>query len=170
LRKISEDECLEIVAQSVNEALSQTSGVTAVIENTAGQGSNVGYSFEHLAAIIDKIEDKSRVGVCVDTCHGWAAGYDFLSEAGYEKTWSDFDRIVGFQYLKGIHLNDAKRELGSRIDRHASLGEGEIGEPAFSRLMQDDRLNHVPFILETPDPGRWPQEVEWLKKMAKNGA
>ncbi|MFO8000187.1 MAG: deoxyribonuclease IV [Marinilabilia sp.] len=167
LGKISEEESLKRVADSVNEALEATRNVTAVIENTAGQGTNLGYSFEHLAFIIDRIDDKSRVGVCIDTCHGWAAGYDFLSENGYEKIWNDFDHMVGLDYLKGIHLNDAKRELGSRIDRHASLGEGEIGERAFTRLMQDNRLNDVPLILETPDPERWPREIEWLRQISE---
>ncbi|MGM0376921.1 MAG: deoxyribonuclease IV [Bacteroidota bacterium] len=164
LRKISEAQCIERVAASINEALDATSGVTAVIENTAGQGSNIGYSFEHLASVIELVNDKSRVGVCIDTCHGWAAGYDFLSEEGYEKTWKEFEELIGFEYLRGIHLNDAKRELGSRVDRHASLGKGEIGEKAFSRLMQDERLSDVPVILETPDPELWPLEIEWLKK------
>jgi len=163
LRKISEARCIERVAASINEALAATSGVTAVIENTAGQGSNIGYSFEHLSSIIEQVNDRSRVGVCIDTCHGWAAGYDFLSEEGYEKTWKEFEELIGFEYLRGIHLNDAKRELGSRIDRHSSLGKGEMGEKAFARLMQDKRLDDVPFILETPDPALWPREIEWLK-------
>ncbi len=167
LRKISESQCIERVAESINAALDATSGVTAVIENTAGQGSNIGYSFEHLASIIEQVNDRSRIGVCIDTCHGWAAGYDFLSEEGYEKTWKEFEEIIGFEYLRGIHLNDAKRELGSRIDRHASLGQGEMGEKAFTRLMQDKRLDNVPFILETPDPQLWPKEIGWLKKWSK---
>ncbi|MFW6043958.1 MAG: deoxyribonuclease IV [Marinilabiliaceae bacterium] len=166
LRKISEAQCIERVAASINEALEATRGVTAVIENTAGQGSNIGYSFEHLASIIERVNDRSRVGVCIDTCHGWAAGYDFLTEEGYEKTWKEFEELIGFEYLRGIHLNDAKRELGSRVDRHASLGQGEMGEKAFARLIQDKRLVDVPFILETPDPELWPQEIEWLKEWA----
>ncbi|MFW5663528.1 MAG: deoxyribonuclease IV [bacterium] len=163
LKKISEDECLLRIAESVNMALEQTKGVTAVIENTAGQGSNMGYRFEHLARIIELIDDKSRVGVCIDTCHGWAAGYDFASETGYEEAWQEFDEIVGMKYLKGIHLNDAKKELGSKVDRHASIGEGFLGAETFSRMMKDPRLNNIPIILETPEPGKWKEEIEWLK-------
>ncbi len=163
LRKISEDDCLKIVAESVNLALHQTKGVTAVIENTAGQGSNVGYRFEHLARIIELTEDKSRVGVCIDTCHGWVAGYDFASQEGYEQTWTDFERIVGLSFLKGIHLNDAKKEMGSKVDRHASLGEGYLGLDTFSRMMKDERFNDMPIILETPDVSKWADEIAWLK-------
>lgn len=166
LKKISEDECLQRIAESVNITLEKTKGVIAVIENTAGQGSNMGYRFEHLARIIELVEDKSRVGVCIDTCHGWAAGYDFVSEEGYEQVWNDFDSIVGLKYLKGIHLNDAKKDIGSRVDRHALIGEGFLGADTFSRLMKDDRLNNIPIILETPDPEQWPQEIEWLKEQA----
>lgn len=163
LKKISEDECLQRISESVNMALDQTKGVTAVIENTAGQGSNMGYRFEHLARIIELVDDKTRVAVCIDTCHGWAAGYDFASEKGYEEVWKDFDEIVGLQYLKGIHLNDAKKELGSKVDRHASIGEGLMGAETFSRLMKDPRLNNIPIILETPEPEKWKEEIEWLK-------
>ncbi len=163
LKKISEDECLQRIAESVNMALDKTKGVTAVIENTAGQGSNMGYRFEHLARIIELVDDKSRVAVCIDTCHGWAAGYDFASEKGYEEVWKDFDEIVGLKYLKGIHLNDAKKELGSKVDRHASIGEGLMGAETFSRLMKDPRLNNIPIILETPEPDKWKEEIEWLK-------
>lgn len=166
LRKISEDDCLKRVAESVNIALEKTRGVTAVIENTAGQGSNVGYKFEHLAQIIDLVEDKSRVGVCIDTCHGWAGGYDFLSENGYNKSWKDFEQIVGLKYLRGIHLNDAKKDVGSKVDRHASLGEGYMEKVTFSRMMKDKRFDDVPIILETPNPEIWPEEIEWLKKEA----
>ncbi len=163
LKKISEIDCLKRIAESINLALLKTKGVTAVIENTAGQGTNMGYSFEHLATIIEHVEDKSRVGVCIDTCHGFAAGYDFSTELGYELVWRDFDQIIGMQYLKGMHLNDAKKELGSRIDRHAPIGEGFMGKETFARLMNDDRLNNIPFILETPQPELWPEEIEWLK-------
>lgn len=166
LKKISEDDCLHRIAESINMALDQTRDVIAVIENTAGQGTNMGYRFEHLARIIELVEDKSRVGVCIDTCHAWAAGYDFASEQGYEKLWSDFDRIVGLSYLKGMHLNDAKKELGSRVDRHASIGEGFMGEQTFARIMKDSRLNHIPLILETPQPEKWEQEIRWLKSQA----
>ena len=163
LKKISEDDCLQRIAESVNMVLEKTKGVTAVIENTAGQGSNMGYRFEHLARIIELTDDKSRVGVCLDTCHSWAAGYDFGSEEGYEKLWKEFDDIVGFKYLMGMHLNDAKKELGSRIDRHAPLGEGFIGKEGFIRLMKDPRLDGIPMILETPEPDIWDKEIAWLQ-------
>ncbi len=163
LKKISEDDCLQRIAESINMALDKTISVKAVIENTAGQGSNMGYRFEHLARIIELVDDKSRVAVCIDTCHGWAAGYDFASEKGYEEVWKVFDEIVGLKYLKGIHLNDAKKELGSKVDRHASIGEGFMGAETFSRLMKDERLNNIPIILETPDPDKWKEEIEWLK-------
>ncbi len=163
LKKISEEECLQRIAASVNMALDQTENVIAVIENTAGQGTNLGYRFEHLARIIELVEDKSRVGVCIDTCHGWAAGYDFASPEGYEKLWDDFDQIVGLKYLKGMHLNDAKKDAGSRVDRHAPLGKGFIGEEGFIRLMKDPRLDGIPMILETPEPDIWDQEVAWLQ-------
>ncbi|MBW6478667.1 MAG: deoxyribonuclease IV [Bacteroidales bacterium] len=163
LKQISEDDCLQRIAESVNMVLDKTKGVTAVIENTAGQGSNMGYRFEHLARIIELTDDKSRVGVCLDTCHSWAAGYDFGSEAGYEKLWKEFDEIVGLKYLKGMHLNDAKKELGSRVDRHAPIGEGFIGKEGFIRLMKDPRLDGIPMILETPEPDIWDKEIAWLQ-------
>lgn len=166
LKKISEDECLQRVAESVNIALDKTKGVTAVIENTAGQGSNVGYRFEHLARIIELVDDKSRVGVCIDTCHGWAGGYDFLSDKGYEESWTAFEELVGLKYLKGLHLNDAKKDVGSKVDRHASLGDGYMTKETFERMMKDDRFNDLPIILETPDPLRWPDEIKWLREKA----
>jgi len=162
LRKISEDECLKIIAESINLALNQTKRVTAVIENTAGQGSNLGYSFEHLRKIIDLVDDQSRVGVCIDTCHGFAAGYDFTTDEGYKKTWDEFEKIIGFSYLKGMHLNDALKELGSKIDRHASLGKGMLGETAFKKIMEDKRLDNIPMVLETPDDSLWKKEIKWL--------
>jgi deoxyribonuclease-4 len=167
LRKISEDECIKIIAESINLALSHTKGVTAVIENTAGQGSNLGYSFEHLRKIIELVDDQSRVGVCIDTCHGFAAGYDFATDEGYEKTWDEFEKVIGFSYLKGMHLNDALKELGSKVDRHASLGKGMLGESAFKRIMKDKKLENIPMILETPDNTLWEKEIKWLYSMAK---
>ncbi|SMO90519.1 deoxyribonuclease IV [Fodinibius sediminis] len=166
LNKISVDECLRRNADSINWALDQTEGVTAVIENTAGQGTNTGFRFEHLAAIIDKVEDKSRIGVCIDSCHAYAAGYDLSTQEGYQQMFSKFEEIVGFQYLKGIHLNDSKKELGSQVDRHESIGQGEIGLEGFKRLMQDDRLDDIPMILETPNTKRWPEEIRLLKELA----
>ena len=163
LMQIPVDDCLARIAESINIALAQTEGVTAVIENTAGQGSNLGFAFEHLAAIIDGVEDKSRVGVCIDTCHAFAAGYDLRSEEACEKTFAEFERIVGFKYLRGMHLNDAKSAFGSRVDRHNSLGEGNIGHDAFRWIMQDDRFDGIPLILETINPDIWAEEIAWLK-------
>lgn len=156
------DKCLDLIAESINLTLEQTEDVTAVIENTAGQGTNLGHEFEHLAHIIDKVEDKSRIGVCVDTCHTFSAGYDLATEEGYARTWADFDSIIGAGYLRGIHLNDDKRELASRIDRHASIGMGTLGGEFFSRMMADPRFNGIPMILETPDESLWPTEIAWL--------
>ena len=167
LRAIDLDTCLARIAESINIALAQTSGVTAVIENTAGQGSNVGFDFAHLAAIIDRVEDKSRVGVCIDTCHAYAAGYDLATDEGFARTWQEFDNIVGFNYLRGMHLNDAKKGLGSRVDRHDSLGKGILGARCFELLMQDPRFDNIPLILETPDETLWAQEIEWLYSLAK---
>ena len=140
LKKISEDECLRRIAESINITLDKTRTVTAVIENTAGQGSNMGYRFEHLAAIIDQVEDKSRVGVCLDTCHTFTAGYDLKTKEGYQATLSAFDAIVGFKYLKGMHLNDSKKDYASRVDRHANIGKGFLGLDAFRFIMADPRL------------------------------
>lgn len=166
LNGVSEDDCLKIIAESVNMALDKTKGVTAVIENTAGQGSNVGYVFEHLKTIIDLVDDKSRVGVCLDTAHTFASGYELRTIDGYDQTFELFDTIVGWDYLKGVHLNDSKKALDSRVDRHASLGEGELGQEVFSRLMQDPQFDTMPIILETPNPDKWPEEIQWLKTVA----
>ncbi|MEZ2684944.1 deoxyribonuclease IV [Proteus vulgaris] len=163
LNKIDVDKCLQKIAQSINITLEKTKNVTAVIENTAGQGTNLGYRFEHLAAIIDGVEDKSRVGVCIDTCHTFAAGYDLRTREECEKTFAEFEKTVGFQYLKAMHLNDAKSELASRVDRHHSLGEGNIGKVPFSYIMQDARFDGIPLILETINPDIWPDEIAWLK-------
>lgn len=163
LMQIPEEECLARIAQSINIALDKTEGVTAVIENTAGQGSNLGFRFEHLAAIIDGVEDKSRVGVCIDTCHAFAAGYDLRTEEECEKTFAEFERIVGFEYLCGMHLNDAKSAFGSRVDRHNSLGEGNIGHTPFAWIMRDNRFDGIPLILETTNPDIWAEEIAWLK-------
>lgn len=163
LKQIPEDACLKRIAESINIALDKTAGVTAVIENTAGQGSNLGFRFEHLAAIIDGVEDKSRVGVCIDTCHAFAAGYDLRTEADCEQTFADFERTVGFQFLRGMHLNDAKSEFASRVDRHHSLGSGNIGLTPFQWIMRDARFDGIPLILETVDADIWAEEIAWLK-------
>jgi deoxyribonuclease-4 len=162
LKKISEKDCLKRIAESINITLDRTRTVTAVIENTSGQGSNVGYRFEHLAAVIDQVEDKSRVGVCLDTCHTFTAGYDIKTEKGYVQTMAAFDAVVGFEYLKGMHLNDAKKEHASRIDRHESIGSGTIGLQTFGFIMADPRLDEIPLILETPDDTRWAAEIALL--------
>lgn len=162
LNEMGTDECLDLIAESINWALAQTSGVKAVIENTAGQGSNLGFEFKQIAHIIDKVNDKSRVGVCIDTCHALAAGYDLTTEEGYEQTWKDFDRIIGLKYLCGMHINDSKKGVGSRIDRHESLGKGALGEAFFKRMMNDPRLDNIPLILETPDDTIWAEEIKWL--------
>lgn len=166
LKLVSEEECLRRIAESINLALDQTSGVTAVIESTAGQGTNLGFRFEHLAEIIGMVEDKSRVGVCVDTCHTYAAGYDLATAEGYKQTWDEFDRVIGFGYLKGMHLNDSKKGLGSRVDRHESLGGGTLGKPFFEMLMADPRMNDIPLILETPNEEIWGEEVAYLYSLA----
>jgi len=167
LGKISEEDCLKVIAGTVNYILQKTLGVTAVIENTAGQGSNVGYKFEHLKAIIDMVDDKSRVGVCFDTCHAYASGYDIKSKDGYELTFREFDRIIGLSYLKGIHLNDARKGLASRVDRHESIGKGDLGEEVFVRMMNDPRFDNMPIILETPDEELWEEEIAWLYKSVR---
>ena len=162
LKAISEDECLAKISESINIALDKTSGVKAVIENTAGQGSNLGYKFEQLAQIIDKVEDKSRVGICIDTCHMFVAGYDIRTRETYDNTWAEFEKIVGFKYLMGMHINDSKPPLGSKKDRHHSLGEGEIGLDAFRFLMNDSRMDDIPLVLETIDDTIWKKEIELL--------
>ena len=166
LKKIDIDLCLQRIAQSINIALEQTSGVIAVIENTAGQGSNLGWRFEELAEIIEQVEDKSRIGVCLDTCHTFAAGYDLRTHDSCQKTFAEFDKIVGFKYLKGMHLNDSKCALGSRKDRHHSLGQGEIGWGVFEYIMRDNRFNGVPMVLETIDDTIWANEISALKILA----
>lgn len=167
LNSIDADKALDRIAESINITLEKTSGVTAVIENTAGQGSNLGHEFEQIARIIDGVEDKSRVGVCIDTCHAYSAGYDLSSEEGYDDVWNKFDSTIGAAYLRAMHLNDDKRELGSRIDRHESIGKGTIGESFFTRLMNDPRLDGKPMILETPDDSIWAQEIAWLYSRQK---
>ncbi|MFS7240763.1 deoxyribonuclease IV [Serratia proteamaculans] len=163
LLQIDEDKCLARIAESINMVLDKTIGVTAVIENTAGQGSNLGFKFEHLAAIIDGVEDKSRVGVCIDTCHAFAAGYDLRTEETCEQTFKELGEVVGFNYLRGMHLNDAKSAFNSRVDRHHSLGEGNIGKTVFSYIMRDARFDNIPLILETVNPDIWAEEIAWLK-------
>lgn len=168
LNKISEAESLAVVAESINHALSVTSGVTAVIENTAGQGTNLGWKFEHLAEIIRQVEDKSRIGVCYDTCHAFAAGYDMRTPETAAATFAEFERIVGFQYLKGMHINGAKCTFGSRVDRHHSLREGNLGTAVFEFIMNDARFDRIPLVLETINPDIWPEEINWLRSLQQD--
>lgn len=166
LQKVTEEECLNIIAESLNITLGKTRGVSAVLEITAGQGSNVGYSFEHLKYIIDRVEDKSRIGVCIDTAHAYSAGYELKTPEGFDLVFKKFEEIIGFGYLKGMHINDSKKEFLSRVDRHESLGKGTLDWDPFVRIMQDSRFDGIPLILETPDEDIWPEEIARLKKLA----
>lgn len=167
MRQIDEDSALTLVAESINYVLEKTEGVTAVVENMAGQGSNLGYTFEQLAEIIDGVDDKSRVGVCIDTAHAFAAGYDMTTPESYTATWAEFERTIGFGRLMGMHVNDSLKTLGSRVDRHASIDKGLLGSAFFSMLMADTRFDGIPMILETPDPSLWRIEIEWLQAAAR---
>lgn len=168
LGKISDEECLLRIAESINIAHGKSNGVIAVIENTAGQGSNLGFKFEHLRFIIDHVEDKNRVGVCIDTCHSFAAGYDLSTEDNFKATFSHFDEVVGFGYLKGMHVNDSKKGLNSRVDRHDSLGKGTLGIDLFRWIMKDSRFDEMPLILETPDETIWKEEIQLLYSFQEN--
>lgn len=168
LNKISIDDCLKLIAEEINIALSKTEGVVAVLENTAGQGTNLGNRFEELATIIELIDDKSRVGVCIDTAHTLSAGYEIRTKEGYEEMWHQFDTIIGKEYLRAIHLNDSKKELGSRVDRHESIGLGTMSPLFFDMIMNDPRLNDMPLILETPDESRWAEEIKLLYSLVKH--
>ncbi len=167
VKEATEEKCISIIADSVNTALEKTSGVTVVLENTAGQGSNVGYTFEHLAEMIDQIEDKSRVGVCFDTCHAYAAGYDLRTRESCKKVFKEFEKIIGMKYLKGIHLNDAKSDYDSHVDRHHSIGKGTLGLEVFKFLMNDPRFDEMPMILETIDDTLWAEEIQLLYSLVK---
>lgn len=162
LNLVDEETCLRTIAESINITLGKTMGITAVIENTAGQGTNMGHRFEQLKFIVELVEDKERIGVCIDTAHAYSAGYEIKSAAGYEKTFAEFDRIIGFSYLRGIHLNDSKKNFGSRVDRHDLIGKGTLGEDVFMRMMNDPRFDNIPVILETPDPEKWEEEIAFL--------
>jgi deoxyribonuclease-4 len=163
LKKISDEECLKRIAGSIDFVLERTKGVTAVIENTSGQGSNLGFTFEHIQFIINHVEDKSRVGVCIDTCHTYTAGYDIKTDKGFADTFMKFDTTIGFKYLKGMHINDSKKELATRVDRHDNLGKGFLGIDIFKRIMKDPRFDGIPLILETPDESVWAEEIKMLK-------
>jgi len=169
LKQISPQACLQRIADSVNYLLDQSRGVTLLLENTAGQGSNLGYSFEQLAQIMEQVEDKSRIGVCLDTCHAFAAGYDLRDPVNFNRVFESFERVIGLNYLKALHLNDSKKPLGSHVDRHDSLGQGALGNEAFRLIMNDVRFENLPLILETPNPEHWPQEIKWLKSIKTVG-
>ena len=162
LKRISEEDCISVIATSINIALEKTNGVTAVIENTAGQGSALGHTFEQFAQIIELVEDKSRVGVCLDTAHMLAAGYEIRTKESFDETFRKFDEIIGFRYLQGLHINDSKKELATRVDRHDSLGKGVMGMDTFSFIMNDSRFDYIPLILETPDDSLWAEEIKLL--------
>ena len=167
LKTISEEECLRRIAESINIVLDKTKGVTAVIENTAGQGTNMGHKFEQIRFMIDNVDDKSRVGVCIDTCHAYTSGYNIKSPEGYTETFNMFDKIIGFKYLRGMHINDSKKELATRVDRHDNIGKGYLGEDVFRMLMNDGRLDNMPLILETPDESLWEAEIKNLYSLIK---
>jgi len=167
LKTISEEECLRRIAESINIVLDKTKGVTAVIENTAGQGTNMGHKFEQIRFMIDNVNDKSRVGVCIDTCHAYTSGYNIKSPEGYAETFNMFDKIIGFKYLRGMHINDSKKELATRVDRHDNIGKGYLGEDVFRMLMNDGRLDNMPLILETPDESLWEAEIKNLYALIK---
>ena len=167
LNKISPTECLTRIAESINLALDKTNGVTAVIENTAGQGTNMGYLFEQIAEIIDQVEDQSRVGVCIDTCHTFTSGYDLRNREVFSQTFSKFNEIIGWKYLRAIHLNDSKKELATRVDRHHSIGQGFLGMEIFEIMMNDPHFEDIPIILETPDETLWAEEIRLLYSLVK---
>ncbi len=167
LKMTGTEECLKIIAESINITLEKTKGVTAVIENTAGQGTNLGHTFEQMKFIINNVDDKIRVGVCIDTCHAYTSGYDVKSKAGFEDTFKKFDQIIGFKYLKGLHLNDTKKDFGTRVDRHENLGKGFLGDEIFSLIMNDSRFDNMPLILETPEESLWEAEIKKLYSLIR---
>ena len=167
LKKIEEDACLKRIAESINIALDKTKGVSAIIENTAGQGTNMGFMFEHLATIIDNVDDKKRVGVCLDTCHTFTAGYDLRTKKAFKTTMDEFEKLVGFKYLSAMHLNDSKPDLGARVDRHQSIGKGKLGVDPFRFIMNDKRFDEIPMVLETIDDTIWAEEIKLLYSLEK---
>jgi len=167
LNLTSSEECLKRIAESINIVLDKTAGVTAVIENTSGQGTNLGNTFEQIRRIIDNVEDKSRVGVCIDTCHAFTSGYEVRTPEGFKSTFEKFSKIIGFKFLKGMHLNDSKKDFGTKVDRHNNIGMGFIGEETFIFLMNDERFDNIPLILETPEESLWEEEIKKLYSFEK---
>jgi deoxyribonuclease-4 len=167
LNRIVPDECMKLIAEGIDTAIEETDHVYAVIETTAGQGSALGKTFEEIARIIELSSHQDRIGVCIDTCHIFAAGYDIRTPENYEKTMDDFARIIGFDLLMGVHLNDAKSDFDSRVDRHHQIGKGNIGIEGFSQLMNDNRFDEIPIILETNDPSLWKEEIALLYSLQK---
>ena len=166
--KQTRNEALERIAQHMNKTLEETKGYNSklVIENAAGQGTNVGIKFEEIKHIIDHIDVKKRVGVCIDTQHAWASGYDWRND--FNQIWDDFEGIVGMEYLVALHLNDSKSDLGSRVDRHDNIGMGKLGKETFKNFMQEKRLEHLAGYLETPGgPEMWKPEIAVLRKLAE---
>jgi deoxyribonuclease-4 len=167
----SEEAGLATLGESVRFLLQQTEGlrVGIALETTAGQGTNLGYRFEHLARIIEMAGGSERIGVCFDTCHVFVAGYDIRTPEALSATLDEFDRIIGLQRLKVIHVNDAKKPLGSRVDRHEHIGDGELGLETFRILLHEPRIAHVPVILETPEPEKMhPVNLRRLKEILSN--
>ena len=167
LKEISEEQSMDLIIDCINKAHELVPNVNVVLEITAGQGSNLGYTFEHLAYIINGTIDKNRIGVCLDTCHMFAAGYDIRTKDSYTKTMNSFEEIVGFKYLKGVHLNDSMVPLASKKDRHESIGKGELGLEFFELLMNDERFDDIPIVLETIDETIWKNEIEYLYSLIK---
>jgi deoxyribonuclease-4 len=160
---ITKEEGIERVAESINQAHQIVGDVVHVLETTSGQTNKIGGSFEELASIIEQVEDKSRIAVCIDTCHIFAAGYDISTSEGWNQTMEEFDRIVSLKFLKGMHLNDSVKGLGSHADRHENVGQGQIGLEGFKTIIRDHRLDRIPLILETPDKRNWDREISLLK-------
>lgn len=167
LNEITTDECISLIANSINTAHKKIPNVTVILENTAGQGSNIGSKFEEIGKIINLIEDKNRIGVCLDTCHTLASGYELKDEEGYNKTLDEFEKYIGFKYLRGVHLNDSMFDTGSKKDRHQSIGKGKLGEEFFIRFMNDRRFDNIPIILETIDSSIWKEEIKYLYSLIK---
>ncbi len=164
--EIEHDVCLDRIADGMKQALAETSTAQLILENTAGAGSTKGRTIEELAAIMERLPDTSRVGICIDTCHAFAAGYEIHTPDGWNALMGDIDRIIGLGYLRGLHLNDSKHPLGSNKDRHACIGRGSIGTEGFVHILTDSRIDDMPLILETPEPEIWGDEVALLASIA----